>query len=270
MPNDGPDTLRSRHAGDLEVSYVEKGSGPRLVLIHGLAQDHGIWATVQRSLTGFTTLAYDVRGHGDTTLGSPDGTLAQLARDLTAFLSETGPAVCVGFSLGGAIALWAAAERPDLVSGVIAVATSSVVGKAADSALAERIVEFRTGSPERIREILLQDTVSQLGTSDPDPAAIVDGRMQAIADRSAYINGAEAVRSMRVDSLNDRLSAVDCPVLIVSGELDVWCPRRAAEIMLERLPTATFIELPGIGHLVTDDDPDGLAAVIRTWLETEA
>jgi pimeloyl-ACP methyl ester carboxylesterase len=239
-------------------------------MIHGLAQDHGIWNEVQHALADYTTLSYDVRGHGSTTLGAADGTLAQLGKDLTGLLAEIGPSVCVGFSLGGAIALWAASERPDLVTGVIAVATSSVVGKAADAALSGRIEDFRTGAPERIRQIILEDTVSQLGTTVPDPSAIVERRMCAIGDRSGYINGAEAVRSMRVNSLNDRLPAISCPVLIVSGELDAWCPRRAAEIMLEGLPTAKFIELPGIGHLVTEDDPDGLATVIRTWLETEA
>jgi pimeloyl-ACP methyl ester carboxylesterase len=269
VPIDGADTLRTTHLGELDVTYTTAGSGPRLVLIHGLAQDHTIWTEVQHALADYTTVSYDLRGHGDTTLGAADGTLAQLADDLASLLEEVGPAICVGFSLGGAIALWAAAVRPDLVTGVVAVATSSVVGRAAEASLAERIEQFRAGGVAGVRGIILADTVSQLGTTGPDAEAITESRMRAIGDGAGYVNGAEAVRSMRVHSLNERLPEIPTRVLVVSGELDQWCPRRAAEIMLEQLPSATFIELPGIGHLVTDDDPDGLAAVIRTWLESE-
>ncbi len=98
---------------DIDVHYREAGSGPAAVLIHGLAEDHRSWSGVQQELSDVHSYAYDLRGHGQTSLGEPKGTLAQLGGDLIAFLETvSGPAQCVGFSLGGTVVLWAAAQRP--------------------------------------------------------------------------------------------------------------------------------------------------------------
>ncbi len=255
--------------GTQQVAGAVSGQGPRLVLIHGLGQDHRIWAEIQRALPGYHSFAYDIRGFGSSPLGAGAGTLAQLGQDLVEFLVAVGPATCVGFSLGGVIALWAAAERPELVEGVIAVATSSVVGKAAAAAMVQRIELFETASAERIYELMYEDTTAQLARSGNDVAALTLSRIEAIGDRGGYLNGARAVCSMRDESINDRLPAITAPVLIINGENDLWCPRRAAEIMLEQLPDAEFAELPGVGHLITDEDPLGLASIMRDWLQSE-
>ena len=161
--------------GDIDVAYRTEGSGPAVVFIHGLAQDHRMWAPPQERLSDFRTLAYDVRGHGGTSLGEADGTLAQLGGDLVAFLEHFGPASCVGFSLGGTVALWAAAQRTDLVREVIALATSSVVGSAAARFYAERIELVRSRDDNDVRAALEQDTRAQLAGSRADPAATPSG-----------------------------------------------------------------------------------------------
>ena len=258
---------QSVRLGGVDVAYREHGSGPRIVLIHGLGQDHGIWATVQDQLADYTTLAYDVRGHGASSLGNADGTITQLGRDLIEYLEHFGPAISVGFSLGGSIVLWAAAERPELFVGVVVVATSSVVGSAAAKAMEERIAKFEGGDSEEIRAILFEDTVAQLADSAFDADALTATRIRAIGDARGYLNAARAVHGMHEDSLNPLLNRIQNPVLVVSGERDVWCPRRAAEIMLEHLENATFEELAGVGHLVTDVAPERLVAVMRGWMK---
>lgn len=255
--------------GDIDVAYRRCGTGPRLVLLHGLGQDHRIWDEVQDELGEFETIAYDLRGHGGTWMGDGDGTLGQLGRDLVAFLEFVGPAVCVGFSLGGSVALWAAAERPDLVLAVVAVATSSVVGRAAAASMDERIDEVAHGDASTIATILAQDTSSQLAGADVDVAALVASRVEAIGDGRGYLNGARAVRGMHDEPLNPRLDRIAQPVLVLSGSKDPWCPRRAADIMLEHLVNATFEELEGVGHLVTDVAPNELVSVVRTWLTSK-
>ena len=267
MPSDR--SLHHVDLADVSVCYSTAGSGPHVVLVHGLGQDQSMWDDVRRELPDFTTIAYDIRGHGGSSLGEANGTLAQLADDLIAVLEETGPATVIGFSLGGSIALWAASARPDLMRTVIAVATSSVVGSAAASALADRAAIFGSGDEDAIRASLLGDTLSQLAGADIDPEPIVESRVAAVGDGRGYVNGAHAVISMRTDSLNERLGLITTPTLIVSGENDAWCPRRAADIMLEQLPTASFIELPGVGHLVTDAAPQALVSAVRRWLGEE-
>ncbi|MEA2419689.1 MAG: 3-oxoadipate enol-lactonase [Thermoleophilaceae bacterium] len=254
--------------GDIEIAYREAGEGRPLVLIHGLAQDHGMWAHEQADLSGYRTLALDVRGHGDTATGAADGTLAQLGGDLVAFLEAIGPATCIGFSLGGTIALWAAAERPDLVVGVAAIATSSVVGRQAADGMRERIAIAEEGDRAAMRDLLVRDTHYQLSDGAADAAAIAEQRLRAIGDRTGYTNGLRAMLAMRDEPLNDRLEQISVPVLVVTGEHDAVCPGRAAEIMREHLPsTAEFLEIAGVGHLMTDEAPRAVSGALRGWLE---
>jgi pimeloyl-ACP methyl ester carboxylesterase len=260
--------IQSRRAGDIRIAYRITGSGRRVVLIHGLGQDHAIWDAMQEELSDHETLAYDLRGHGATTLGDARGTVDQFGADLIALLEWFGPATLVGFSLGGVVALWGASERPDLVQSVVAVATSSVVGRAAADGLDERIALFERGEKTEIQRQLLEDTRSQLANPAVDAEAVAATRVTAIADPAGYANGARAVRRMRDEPLNERLDRIALPVLVVAGELDRWCPRRAAEIMLEHLAHARFVELDGVGHLMTEDAPERLNAVVRAWLTT--
>jgi pimeloyl-ACP methyl ester carboxylesterase len=266
VSTDAAHETRSRPAGDIKLGYRVAGCGPRVVFIHGLGQDHAIWGAMQEELRDHQTLAYDLRGHGASTLGDALGTVDQLGQDLIALLEWFGPATLVGFSLGGVIALWVASERPDLVQTVIAVATSSVVGRTAADGLDERIALFERGERTEIERQLLEDTRSQLANSAVDAGAVAAKRVAAIVDPAGYANAARAVRRMRGEPLNERLDRIALPVLVVAGERDGWCPRRAAEIMLEHLSHASFIELDGVGHLMTEDAPDRLTAVVRSWL----
>lgn len=259
--------VQMRRLGDIDVAYRVEGAGRPVVLVHGLGQDHEIWRDLQGQLSDHRSLAYDIRGHGSTTLGAGAGTVAQLGADLVAVLEWFGPSKVIGFSLGGVLALWAAAEVPELVDGVIAIATSSVVGSAAAVGLDARIELFERGDTAEIRDQILEDTRAQLASADAQAERVVETRLMAIRDPRGYINAARAVRGIHEEPLNDRLARIAAPVLVLGGELDVWCPRRAAEIMLERLPAgACFEELPGVGHLVTETAPSLLANVIRDWL----
>jgi pimeloyl-ACP methyl ester carboxylesterase len=262
-----PTTIRLR---DIDVAYRSAGDGRTVVLIHGLAQDHRMWAAQQEALTGVRTVAYDLRGHGATSAGDADGTLAQLGADLIALLEHVGPATCVGFSLGGTVALWAAAERPDLVPDVVALATSSVVGRAAAAFFAERIERFERGDLADVRAAVLEDTRAQTAGGDADADAIAAARLEAIGDRRGYISAARAMAALNGAPLNDRLERIRQPVLVVSGERDTFCPRRAADIMLEHLPDGRFEELPDTGHLVTDESPAAVTRVLADWLHREA
>ena len=68
---------------DIDVAWFEAGRGEPLVLIHGLADDHRAWRRALPDLMlRHRVFMYDLRGHGETTLGRPEGTLLQLRADL--------------------------------------------------------------------------------------------------------------------------------------------------------------------------------------------
>ncbi|MGW3469499.1 alpha/beta fold hydrolase [Saccharopolyspora sp. NPDC000995] len=253
---------------DIDVRYRRAGDGPSVVLVHGLAEDHTTWQRQQHDLTGFRTFAYDLRGHGGTSLGYADGSVSQLRDDLIAFLDKiSGPALCVGFSLGGTLVLAAAAERPDLVTGAIVLGTSTVVGRAAAAFYADRIHLARSGDKDQIVEALHEDTAAAITDPSVDVAAITAQRLSAIGSGAGYINAASAMASLRENPLTPVLAAVRCPVEIVGADGDTFCPRKAADIIAEALPSATYQEIPAAGHLMNIDNPSGVTNVVRTALE---
>ena len=240
---------------DIVVNYRRRGSGPAVVLLHGLAEDHRTWDAVAAYLDGFTTYAVDLRGHGQTDTGQGSGTLGQMSDDLTAFLNAvSGPAAVVGYSLGGTIALDAATTADAPIRHLVVVATSSVVGAAAAEFFAGRIAQLEAGDTAAFAAGLRGDTSRQI-VSTADIDAVVAGRLTALGDGSGYINAARAMIGVRAEPLNPRLARINVPLDIVGAADDVFCPRRAADIIAAAVPHGRFHEIADAGHLITVDQP---------------
>jgi pimeloyl-ACP methyl ester carboxylesterase len=253
--------------GDIDVGYTTVGEGPPVVLIHGLAEDRTSWARVQETLGGYRSHAYDLRGHGETTLGEANGTLAQLGGDLARFLETvSGPATCVGYSLGGTIALWTAAEHPALVRNVVVAGTSSVVGHKAAEFFEERIRIIQEDFSTFARE-LRGDTARQLVVAVDELDAVADRRMAAVRDGRGYVNAARAMKRLAKEPLTPILRRITCRVDVIGGEKDVFCPRKAAEMLINALSNAKYHEIEGAGHLMSIDKPAAYAGAIKLSLE---
>jgi len=253
------------HLNDIDVSYIRAGAGKSCVLIHGLAEDAGSWQAVQAQLSDFETFAYDFRGHGATKLGLADGTLAQLGGDLIAFLEDvTGPAPCVGYSLGGTIVLWAAAQRPDLIPHAVVTGTSPVVGRTAAEFFDQRI-EMIQSEPDGFAAALSNDTAQQL-VNGGDLVAITRRRLDAVGNGGGYINGCRAMAGLRDTPLMPMSEKIFMPVDVIGGDKDVFCPKKAADILCGALANATYHEIPDAGHLISIDQPRLYATAIEDAL----
>ena len=261
--------MRARLA-DIDVGYTRMGEGPPAVMVHGLAEDRKSWADVQRRLSDFTTYAYDLRGHGETGLGEAEGTLEQLGGDLIAFLEAlTGPADCIGYSLGGAVVLWVAARRPDLVTRATVAGTSTVVGRRAAEFFRDRIETIRSDFSS-FGSALKEDTRLQLVVAGDRLEEVTARRLEAIGTGGGYVNAARAMARLNEAPLTQLLPDIACPVHVIGGEDDVFCPRKAADIMIAALRHGSYHEVAGAGHLMSVDQPEAYAQAIRNTLESNA
>lgn len=254
--------------GDISVSYDDVGKGDPVVLVHGLAEDRRSWDQVVHLLSESRRMVcYDVRGHGSTSTGTAMGTLEQLADDLAKFLERvTGPATCVGFSLGGTIVLGAAVRHPELVPRCIVLGTSSVVGRSAVAYYSERIAQIESESPAEIAQGLLEDTSRSIAGSGIDVAAVATYRASAVGDGGGYLNAARAMRSLHDRPLTPELARVTCHVDVVGADRDTFCPQKAADILVAHLPDATFHAITGAGHFMNIDQPTAVANLLDSLL----
>jgi 3-oxoadipate enol-lactonase len=251
--------------GDFQTAWHDVGVGPPVVLIHGLADDHRAWRRVAgRLMLDHRVILYDLRGHGESTLGSPEGQLAQLGGDLLALCDalELERCVLAGFSLGGTIAMRAAIDAPERVAALALVATSSRVGGAAQSWYLERAALVDDGD-DRLRDTLDQDTADVYQARPEETQAGLHIRRASTRDPRGYANACRAMAALREHPLDDELARVAAPTTILAGEVDQHCPPRAAEIIAARIPGSGVEVLPGAGHPLPVERPDETAEAIR-------
>lgn len=258
------DTIR---INDTTIGYVRSGdpdSGVPWVFVHGLGEDSTSW-TPQLNALATTRPAYavDVRGHGRTELGAADGTLQQLANDLLDFLETIGPSVCIGFSMGGAIVLAAAAsDRKHLVERAVCVCTSSVVGRRIADRFRTRADGIDRDGADFARVALIDNLTVNVLTKSSEWDEEVATRLAAIGDGAGYANGARAMASMNEHPLTPKLSNVDCQVDVFVGEHDASCPWRAGEIIVGAVTNGRAHLLPGVGHFVNIERPEVLTEAL--------
>ena len=252
----------------MEVAYSQVGRGDPLVLIHGLGDDHRAWRrTIPDLMLHRRVFLYDLRGHGQTTLGTPDGTLRQLSNDLLQLMDGVGleQVDIAGFSLGGTVAMRFAIDFPLEVRGLVLVATSSRVGRAAADWYRQRMDMVQRGDPQ-LRETLDRDTADVYAES---PGELEEGlliRRQSTADPRGYGNACAAMAALNAAPLDPELGRVTVPTLIVASEKDRHCPPKAAEIIAAGIKGSKVEIVPGAGHPIPVEKPRELAACINSFL----
>jgi pimeloyl-ACP methyl ester carboxylesterase len=255
-----PVTGRDAHLEALDFG----GEGPAALLLHGLAGTAAEWDDTATWLTeSHRVVALDQRGHGRSERRPRDVSRAAFVADAVAAIEQLGlaRAVLIGQSLGGNAAFLAAAERPDLVRGLIVAEASPAAAK--------------PDSVERIRDLLSAWPVpfpsagaAQAFFGDDTPAARAWARNLEEAD--------DGLRpSFDVDVMVDTLAAaagpywnewraIESPTLVVRGA-DGDLPADEAAGMVRELPVAELVTLPG-GHDVHLDGPAAWRAAVEAFL----
>jgi (E)-2-((N-methylformamido)methylene)succinate hydrolase len=242
-----------------------------LVLIHGVSDSHRGWDAVVAELgtdgSDLTTIAYDLRGHGDAPKRPLVESIDDFVDDLVALLDDKGVAAAhvAGFSLGGLVAQRAAVREPARV------ATLTVIGSVAgrtpeESARAlERLRAIETLGPVGVAEqsITRWYTPEQLA-ADPGVADKVIAQMAAL-DPLAYT---AAYRVLATTDLAGDLSRITAPTLAITGEFDVGSPPHMTALIAARTGGRSVI-IPGAKHSVLQDHASLIAKEILTHVHRD-
>jgi pimeloyl-ACP methyl ester carboxylesterase len=213
-------------------------------------------------------LAPDLRGHGGTSLGDPDGSLRQLATDVVTLLDTLGldRVDLAGFSLGGTIALQVAIQAPGRVRRLIGIATSSRVGRQALAWYGER-ARIADAGTAALRAALAEDAVTMFLPGSPLAPDHLRLREEATADPRGFANGCRANLALGAVPLDPALPGISAPTLLIASPQDSLCPPRAAEIVAAGVPGASVELLEGSGHEIPLERPEALAGLMLDFLE---
>jgi pimeloyl-ACP methyl ester carboxylesterase len=239
------------------LAYESVGSGPLIVCVPGMGELRSVYRRTAPALVaaGYRVVAMDLRGHGesDATFSSYDDIAA--GGDVLALIEHLGgPAVVVGNSMGAGAAAWAAAERPDLVSGLV------LVGPFVRNppmnpllALAFRTMMARPWAPRVWASYLPKLYPGRR----PDDFAEHRDAIVASMRRPGHARAFSRTTRTSHAPVEARLDEVSAPVLVVMGDRDPDFADAAAEgrWVAERLHGELLL-VPGAGHYPHVQEPE--------------
>ncbi len=268
-------TTRDVTASGVRLRVVERGCGPKLVLLHSLFMDHSTWNAVAAELsTDHCVITPDLPGCGESEKPAP----SRFAYDIAAFTGaiadlyaalSIGRATVIGHGLGGAVALTLAARHPELVSSLIVI-----------DALAEGAVPWLYG---RLAHVPLAGSLvfkQLLGRSlfgayfrelfVANPAAITNARLDAYYqsfNAPAARGSALATLRATVDTrpVAAQTSRIQKPTLVLWGHRDRLLPPSVGQRLAREIRGARF-ELLDAGHAPQEERPRELADAVRRFL----
>jgi pimeloyl-ACP methyl ester carboxylesterase len=267
--------LHGRH-----VIYRVAGSGPPIVLIHGMLNSSSHWQTVALNLASeHTVIAPDLIGHGDSAAPRGDYSLGAHAASIRDLLAAVGidRATIVGHSLGGGVAMQFFYQFPQRVERLVLI-SSGGLGRDVSPLLRTAALPGVSALLSAIRPRLL-DTLRQTGHRLSERGAGSGVYLQAIARALAPLENQDAraaflhtLRSV-IDVHGQRVSATDrlyllasMPTLIVWGERDHTIPLEHGRAAHEAIPHSRFATLPAAAHFPHLEDADGLSALLREFI----
>ena len=264
------------------VIYRIAGSGPPVVLIHGMLNSSSHWRSVALDLAGeHTVIAPDLIGHGDSAAPRGDyslGAHAASIRDLLAAVG-IGRATLVGHSLGGGVAMQFFYQFPQRVERLALVSSGGLGHDVSPMLRTAALPGMSTLLSMTIHARLLgalQDTGGRLRRRGYDWGVHLQATTRALRPlqnagaREAFLQTLRAV----IDVHGQRVSATDrlyllesIPTMIVWGERDHTIPVSHGRRAHAGIPGSRFRTLAKAAHFPHLDDPDGLSEVLRSFIK---
>jgi pimeloyl-ACP methyl ester carboxylesterase len=220
--------LPSLKVNDIRIHYTEHGDGPTVLVLHAATAEGAAmsWLATAIAREGFNVVLPDQRGHGATPNPAPDLHMPRLVDDMLEFVYLLGrtPLHGVGYSLGGAVLLYAALRRPEFFRSLVVLGTN-----------------YRAPAPERLDTIL-----GPLADRPPDQRA-------AFHPETGIVAGWDEPLAV--------FKAVTCPVLIICADRDEFNDPQDGLALYRTLPNAGLLVVPHTDHLGLVRHPVILEAV---------
>ena len=233
-----------RRGRDLGLAHNVTGSGPPLVLVHGLSGTRRIWQRNIAALAAeFTVYSLDLPSFVETR--GVGATLPRVERELVALLDRVGleRTSLVGHSLGGVVCAGVAADHPHLVDRLVLV----------DAAL----LSYTPGAARSVVGLVRSLWFTPPGTY-PE---LLRGAL-----RAGPIALVRAMSELLAVDRREQLERISCPTLVVWGENDTICPLTIGEGIASEIPDARLLIVRNAGHNPMWDQPASFNSGVLSFL----
>lgn len=261
------------------------GSGPAILLIHGIGDNSLTWSSVHSTLAQrFTTIAPDLLGHGQSDKPRADYSVAAYANGMRDLLNVLGidKVTIIGHSLGGGVAMQFAYQFPDMIQRLILVGSGGIsrelnpllrlaslpLSATALAALrlpavlpalhtAGRVVRATLGSTGIARDF--HNMVRILAhLPDPEAAAAFTQTLRCVVDW----------RGQLVTMLDRCYLTESIPVQLIWGSQDTVIPASQAHEAHTAIPGSYLEIFDGCGHFPFHDEPERFAGVVEQFIDS--
>lgn len=252
-------------AGGSALHYVRTGGpGPAMVLLHGLTGSGACWRPVARFLQdAFDLVMPDARGHGNSGAPPSGYQYEDHARDVVNLIRELGLSapVLLGHSMGGMTATVVASQLGDAISGLILADPTFLGAERQREVYESDVIEQHRRLLDHGRDSLLADLRSRHPQrSDEIVALLAEARLQT------RLEAFEVLTPPNPD-YRRLVSAVRAPIMLVIGDRPV-VSMETARALQSFNPRVRIEQIAGAGHGLPYDQPEQLARVVRTFLES--
>jgi 3-oxoadipate enol-lactonase len=255
---------------DAEIFYDVAGAGPPVILLHPFPANHEFWLPVTEYLSSrYQLIMPDLRGHGESALGNGPATMQKHASDVARVMTDAGVdrAPLIGVSIGGYTLFEFWRRFRDRVTALVLCNTKP--GADAAEAQASRLeaandVLQRGTEPffESMLPKLLGETTRH---SRPDR---VEGALRMMRKMTAEdVAGVQRGMAERPDSV-PTLKTVNAPVLIITGDEDVFTGVPEAELMKHNIAGSQMKVIPKAGHYSPWEQPEEAGKLLRNFLDS--
>jgi pimeloyl-ACP methyl ester carboxylesterase len=275
-PIDPAWTSNYAEVNGVKLHYLDTGSGPVLLCLHGTSMTAHCWGHLAASLRdSFRVIALDMRGHGRSDRPATSYTVAEMAGDVAALLRQLGlkDVTIIGSSVGTQVAVSVAASNPDLIAGLILSDPSFFVTDT-------EIVKYLRSHHTRKRNYPTREEAEAYCRALPQRSGLkpglhelaMQGDFREEADGSwswAYDLGAitKVFLNLSTDQSAD-IAAVKCPVLILNAERSNVLAGEQANTLLGRFRDAKLVPIADSNHTIWGDQPEKLAQLSREFMSS--
>jgi pimeloyl-ACP methyl ester carboxylesterase len=238
------------------LHFTERGSGPPLLLVHGLLVTGEMFEPVLELFARrHRVIVPDLRGHGRSRALPPPYTVVQLAADLALLLQHLGIASArvLGYSQGGAVAQQFALDHPGRCERLVLACTYAFNMTSLREKVEGRLVPLllRILGMDRFAKLVIGQGLKEVSAARRDALIAVMGSQDRALMSSAWR------AAMAFDS-RPRLSEIRCPTLVLAGADDTAVPRHHADLLHAGIADTALSVVEGAGHALIWTHPDEL------------